>query len=87
MEIYRLKTGLPCRKLMHAVSQCRGQVLLRTARGDTLDLTSELSRFVFVSAFGNTNLVLNATVALTEPEDYASLASCLITPAPEGKRF
>ena len=53
MAIYKLKNGLHCAVLMRAVSKCKGKVLLITARGDILDLTSELSRFVFVSAFGN----------------------------------
>ena len=78
MSEYKLKTGLECAQFMRAVDRCRGKVLLKTARGDTLDLKSDLSRFVFVSAFVNTNLMLNATLELTEPQDYAALAECVI---------
>lgn len=78
--VYKLKIGLECAQFMRAVDRCRGLVLLKTARGDTLNLKSDLSRFVFVSAFGNTNLMLDATLELTDPGDYACLANCVTHP-------
>lgn len=78
MAIYKLKNGLHCAVLMRAVSKCKGKVLLITARGDILDLTSELSRFVFVSAFGNANLTFDAELELSEQSDYRYVAECVM---------
>lgn len=78
VNIYRLKTGVECARLMRAVDRCRGKVLLKTARGDTLNLKSELSQFVFLSAFGNTNLTFEAVLALSEPSDYKYVAECVV---------
>ena len=82
---YKLKIGVECIQLMRAVDRCHGNVLLKTARGDTLNLKSDLSRFVFVSAFGDTNLMMDATLELEEPNDYAALAECVISISRGGK--
>ena len=79
MATCKLKNGLHCAVLMRAVRKCTGKVLLKTARGDILDLTSELSRFVFVSAFGNTNLTFDAELELSEPSDHKYVVEC-VTP-------
>ena len=78
MKTYTVKTGIECSVLMRAVDQCQGNVRLKTSRGDVIDLKSELSRFAFVSAFGNANLMFAATLELTDLCDYTHIAKCVI---------
>ena len=79
MRTCKIITGIECTALMDAVDQCKGNVLLKTARGDVLDLKSEISRFVFLSAFGNVNLMFEATLVLSDDTDYACVAKCVVT--------
>ncbi len=75
MITFTLKEGISCASFMRAVNQCQGKVLLRTRNGDSLNLKSELSRLVFLTAFAHSNLELEATVELADARDYHYFAA------------
>ena len=60
------------------IDLCQGDVLLHTRENDTLNLRSQLCRFVFAVAISGNSFFEGARVECTEAADYAVLGDYLI---------
>ena len=71
-----LKPQIDIISFLKQVDLCKGQVSLRTAMGDVLDLKSELCRCLFVTAYARENGMPLAEV-LCETDDYELIGEYL----------
>ncbi|MDO5424176.1 MAG: polya polymerase [Eubacteriales bacterium] len=55
------------------VKACQGEVLFQTSEGDTLNLASTLSQYLFTSISGNQSYIRKGEVRCQNPEDYQRL--------------
>lgn len=74
----RLKDDIDLAQFLNAVSTCKGEVTFNTAEGDILNLKSALSRYVFVVAVRQPELLENGQVVCETAEDAAGLTDYVI---------
>lgn len=63
---------------LKAVASCREDVVFQTNEGDSLNLKSALSQFVFAVVFTNPEILSTGTILCHCAEDAASLAPYLL---------
>lgn len=63
---------------LKAVSSCREDVVFQTNEGDSLNLKSTLSQYVFAVVFTNPEILSSGTILCHCAEDAMSLAPYLI---------
>lgn len=76
----RLKESTSHAEFLKHVMDCRGEVLFITAEGDTLNLKSTLSQFVFAASFLKPEIVQAAQVKCEDAGDYGFLKDFLEEP-------
>lgn len=59
------------------VKKCDGDVFFRTSEGDSLNLKSMLSQYLFASISGNTDFLAEGRVICSTESDYGKLAGYL----------
>lgn len=59
---------------LNAVKTCGGDVFFRTEEGDSLNLKSLLSQFIFTSIVCDETFLSTGEIYCSEPEDYTLLA-------------
>lgn len=65
-------------EFLDQVAKCDGTVLLQTPQGDSLNLRSELCRFIFMCASTNKNLLRDADIQCSCSADYQLLEKYLL---------
>lgn len=73
----RLKKHTKTTAFLAAVNRCSGDVILDTAEGDSLNLKSQLCRYIFAVASSNASFFESATVTCSESSDYTILRDFL----------
>lgn len=68
-----LKEKIELTEFLLAVKQCEGDVLFETEDGDSLNLKSFLSEYLFSMIASNKNYVLSGRVVCRTEEDYGLL--------------
>ncbi len=46
---YSIKPNAPVSAFLNALDDCRGEIIFRSAQGDTLDLKSQLCKYLFLT--------------------------------------
>ena len=69
----KLRKGIDAVDLLQAVRRCSGEVLFKTDEGDTLNLKSALSSYVFCAALSSPDIVENGRIECSDPEDAGAL--------------
>lgn len=69
----RLKNNADLTVFLEAVRLCKGEVLFQTEDGDSLNLKSFLSYYLFSMIASNQNYVLAGHVVCLVEEDYENL--------------
>lgn len=64
-------------KFITAVKKCEGDVFFQTSEGDSLNLKSMLSQYLFASISGNAAFLSEGRVACNVETDYTALAEFL----------
>ena len=72
-----LRKDISILSFFQAVDQCTGDVLLHTRQGDTLNLRSQLCRYIFAVAFSEESLFDGARVEVQTSDDLELLKSYL----------
>lgn len=73
----RFKKDVNFAAFFQALGECSGDVILETAEHDRLNLSSMLSRYLFASLTGDSEILAGATVCCKKKEDYKRLAEFL----------
>lgn len=68
-----LKEEINILDFLTAVKKCRGEVLFETEDGDSLNLKSLLSEYLFSMVASNRNYILSGQVVCRMEEDYELL--------------
>lgn len=63
---------------LNQVKVCRGDVFFKTDEGDSLNLKSVLSTYVFAVLMHNPELIQNGKVICEDERDYELLQTCLL---------
>lgn len=69
----RLREDVDIMEFLSAVKKCRGEVFFETEDGDSLNLKSLLSEYLFSMVASNRNYVLSGKVRCLVEEDYEAL--------------
>lgn len=75
--MYKLKSDISYANLLKNVERCEGEVLFCTLAGDSLNLKSRLSQFIFAAAVTNPDLIQGGCLVCDCESDYLSLSSYL----------
>jgi len=73
----KLKDGIDINSFLSIAEKCSGQVFFHTSDGDILNIKSQLSRYVLVSALCNKSLLEDSQIVCTDDEDYKLLEDFL----------
>lgn len=73
----RLKTNVDLTSFINTVQRCSGDVLFQTEDGDSLNLKSVLSCYLFSMISGNPVFLLSGIVVCRNEEDYSLLSNYL----------
>lgn len=65
----KLKSDFDYKDLLATASKCRGDVFLKTIQGDSLNLKSELSRWVVITMVTRKSFLDGATIECIERSD------------------
>lgn len=76
--MYKLKTGVSLPLLIKDVQKCKADVLFLSGYGDTLNLKSALSQFIFAAAATKPGLLIDGQIICNEETDYKYLCDYLI---------
>lgn len=68
-----LKTNVDLTSFINTVQRCSGDVLFQTEDGDSLNLKSVLSCYLFSMISGNPVFLLSGCVMCLQESDYAQL--------------
>ena len=68
-----LKSDIDVIDFLNTASDCRGDVWLYTAAGDEINLKSELSKYVFLTAAAQPGVLETANVKVTAETDLKRL--------------
>lgn len=71
----KLQTSADLIEFLNAVSHCQGEVLFTTTDGDRLNLKSELSRYVFLTAASDSEILSDGEVLCKADSDARILRS------------
>lgn len=74
----RLKEEINIMDFLAAVKKCQGEVLFETEDGDSLNLKSLLSEYLFSMVASNQNYILSGQVICRMEEDYGLLAEFIV---------
>ncbi len=70
----KLKPTILLRDFLSAVQKCRSDVYFTTTEGDSLNLKSKLSEYIFLAAAsGDNKLFQNGSITCESQEDYLFL--------------
>lgn len=72
-----LKEEINIMDFLAAVKKCRGEVFFETKDGDSLNLKSLLSEYLFSMVASNRNYILSGQVVCRMKEDYGVLGECV----------
>lgn len=76
--------NLFCNHLLNTVKTCKGNVFFRTKEGDSLNLNSLLSQFIFTSIVCDEHFLASGEIYCENAEDYHTLENYLADAAPSG---
>ena len=65
----KLKQNIDIVSFLNTIKKCTSDVYLQTAEGDSLNLKSNLSQYIFVSLSFSHAPLMNGTVLCADPED------------------
>ncbi|MCR5546810.1 MAG: polya polymerase [Lachnospiraceae bacterium] len=74
---YSFKRNIDMVNFLKSVDSCLDTVLLKTTEGDTLNLQSQLSKFVFLSTALDYSYLNNCSISCT-PKDAQTLSEFII---------
>ncbi len=69
---------------LNTVKTCKGNVFFRTKEGDSLNLNSLLSQFIFTSIVCDEHFLASGEIYCENAEDYHTLENYLADAAPSG---
>jgi hypothetical protein len=72
-----LKSEINLTDFLKEVTKCNGEVLFETNEGDSLNLKSVLSQYIFAAISGNPSILLNGHVICKDKNDYEVLEDYL----------
>lgn len=74
----QLKKGIDLSSFLLEVKKCDGEVLFETEQGDSLNLKSILSQYLFSVITADTNFLIQGQIICTDEIDYLKLDAYLI---------
>ncbi len=77
-ENMKLKPNIDMIAFFEAVKHCKGEVLFKTDEGDTLNLNSTLSQFIFVTIMETRDFLTNGIIECMETDDIDILNEYLL---------
>ena len=83
----RLREDVDIMEFLDTVKKCRGEVLFETEDGDSLNLKSFLSEYLFTMVASNRNYVLSGQVKCLMEEDYVTLGEFVYSPDHESSQY
>jgi len=72
-----LKPGIDFTQFLVAINLCNSSVYFETTEGDSLNLSSVLSKYIFCSIADRPELYQEGSIRCHNPEDYKILADYL----------
>lgn len=75
--MYTLKQEVNFHDFFKQIQQCSADVYYVTAQNDYLNLKSELSRYLFVSAAASKGILSDGQIRCKDPQDYEKLKEYL----------
>ncbi|MGN1024583.1 MAG: polya polymerase [Lachnospiraceae bacterium] len=70
----KLKQNIDMAKFIACVKKCRADVYYHSTEGDSLNLKSTLSQYIFTAAAAGSNFLAGGRVDCEDEKDYAVLA-------------
>lgn len=64
-----LKGNIEIMEFLEAVKRCRGDVLFQTAEGDSLNLKSQLSEYIFLASALTNDIIQRGEIIIENPAD------------------
>lgn len=77
-DIMHLLADCDISAFIAAVKKCDGDIFFKTSEGDSLNLKSMLSQYLFASISGNASFMAEGEVVCENPSDYEKLAEYLV---------
>lgn len=75
----KLKEGINIIHFLNAIKECKHDVYYVTSEGDRLNLSSQLSEYVFLAAAPKPELIANGTIELSSPADFNYICEYVIS--------
>ncbi|MGL6201216.1 MAG: hypothetical protein ACRC3H_20025 [Lachnospiraceae bacterium] len=69
-----LKKDINIITFLQAIKKCKHDVYFVTAEGDRLNLSSQLSEYVFLAASVKPELIVNGIIELNDTADYCHIS-------------
>jgi hypothetical protein len=82
--LYYLKKDCNIAEFIKKVNECTGEVYFNSGEGDCLNLKSRLCQYIFAFSSDRPELLENAAILCSQPEDASILAAYIEQRPPQG---